>query len=101
MPVGAAMGSVMRKRIAIRLLGVALIAAVAVLCTHAVGHWHANAYDELHCQACQAGHAANPQPPAHLTVQPPVLVARFAPADDRSPDLEPAGTLSIPRAPPV
>jgi len=95
------MGLVMGKQIAKRLLGVILIVAVAALCSHAVGHWHASAYDELHCQACQAGHSANPQPPALAVIQPPVPITRFVPAYECAPDLEPAYALSIPRAPPV
>lgn len=91
----------MRNRIAIRLLGVVLIVAVMALCSHAVGHWHANAYDELHCQACQAGHTANPQPPALAVIQPPVPIARFVPAGECAPDLELVPALGVPRAPPV
>jgi len=95
------MGLVMGKRITTRLLGVLLIVAVAALCSHAVGHWHVSAYDELHCQACQAGHSAKPQPPALPVIQPPVPIARFDPANECAPDLEVVYTLSIPRAPPV
>jgi hypothetical protein len=95
------MGLVMRNRIAVRLLGVALIVAVTALCSHAIGHWHPNAYDELHCQACQAGHSANPQPPAHAVIQRPVPIARFLPANECAPDVELVGTLSVPRAPPA
>ena len=45
---GCILGVVMRKQVAIRLLGIAVILAVAALSTHAVAHWHADAYDELH-----------------------------------------------------
>lgn len=91
----------MRKRIALRLLSVALMVAVMALCTHAIGHWHANASDELHCQACQAGHTANPQALPLPVIQPPVAIARHVPADECAPDHEVIRSLSIPRAPPV
>lgn len=101
MPREASTGLVRGKQIALRLLGVALVVAVVALCTHAVGHWHTSAYDELHCQACKAGHTANPQPPALGIIQPPVAIARYVLADACAPELEIARSLSIPRAPPV
>jgi hypothetical protein len=91
----------MPKRIALRLLAVALILTVSALSTHAVAHWHSQTYDEQHCQVCHVGHAAIPQPAAQSAVQAPVLVARFALAEQSTPDLGPARTLSIPRAPPA
>ncbi|MGD1210564.1 MAG: hypothetical protein ABR973_04300 [Candidatus Acidiferrales bacterium] len=91
----------MRKRIALRLLAVALILTVSALGTHAVAHAHADAYDEQHCQVCHVGHAAIPQPAVQATVQAPAPIARFALAEQSTPDLEPVRTLSIPRAPPA
>lgn len=91
----------MRKQVAIRLLGVALMVAVVALFSHAIGHWHANAFDELHCQTCQAAHTANPQIPAPVAVRPPVPVARFVPVEERAAELELPLALSVPRAPPV
>jgi len=98
---GLDLGAVMRKQVAIRLLGIAVILAVAALCTHAVAHWHADAYDELHCQACQVGHSANAQIPAPVAVRPPAPTARFVPVEECAADLERPLALSIPRAPPV
>jgi len=91
----------MRRRISIRLLAVLLAVAVTALCSDAASHWHATTYDELHCQACQAAHTANVHAPAPPVVRPPVPLARFVARDDRAPDLEPARTRSIPRAPPA
>ena len=88
MAIGAGIGVVMRKRIAIRLLSVALALAVVALCTHAIGHWHASAYDELHCQACQVGHTANPQPVLHVAIPLLAPIARFAPAEECTPLLK-------------
>jgi len=91
----------MAKRITIGLVAIALILAMGAYATHAVSHWHANSYDELHCQACQMGHAAVPQPAVQAAAQTPLPVARFAPAEDFRFDLEAIRTLSIPRAPPA
>ena len=91
----------MAKRLSWHLLAIALILGVSALGTHAVAHWHAASYDEQHCQVCHVGNAAIPQPAAQSAIQAPVLVARFALAEQSTPDLEPARTLSIPRAPPA
>jgi hypothetical protein len=91
----------MPRRLTLCLLAVALILTVGALGTHAVAHWDGHAYDEQHCQVCHIGHAAVPQPPVQSAVQAPVLVARFALAEQSTPDLEPVRTLSIPRAPPA
>ncbi len=91
----------MAKRITLRLLAVALILTVCALGTHAVAHWHGHAYDEQHCQVCHIGHAAIPQPAVQSAIQAPLPVARFALAEQSTPDLEPVRTLSIPRAPPA
>jgi hypothetical protein len=89
------------KRIANRLLAVTAILALALLATHAVSHWHTNAYDEDHCQVCHVGHAAIPQPAAEVALQAPAPVARLAVGDESVPQLDFVGTLSIPRAPPA
>jgi hypothetical protein len=91
----------MAKRTTLRLLAIALILTVCALGTHAVAHWHGQAYDEEHCQVCHIGHAAVPQPAVQSAVQAPVLVARFALVEQSTPDLEPVRTLSVPRAPPA
>jgi hypothetical protein len=91
----------MPKNIAIRLLAVVLMVAVCVLGAQAVGHSHEKAFDEQHCQVCHIGHVAIPQPTVQAEVQTPAPVARFSPAEESSRGLEPARTLSIPRAPPA
>jgi len=98
---GLDLGAVMRKQVAIRLLGVVVILAVAALSTHAVAHWHADAYDELHCQACQVGHSANAQVPVPVAAQPPASSTRFVSVEECAADLERPLARSIPRAPPV
>jgi hypothetical protein len=91
----------MTKRIANRLLAVAAVLALALLATHAVSHWHTNAYDEDHCQVCHVGHAAIPQPAAQVAPQGPAPVANLAIGDESVTQLDFVGTLSIPRAPPA
>jgi hypothetical protein len=91
----------MAKSVIRRLFGIVLILAVSALSTHAVTHWHPHAYDEEHCQVCHVGHAAIPQPAAAVAAQAPAPVARFAPAENSTPDLETVRTLSSPRAPPA
>jgi hypothetical protein len=91
----------MAKRIARRLLAVAVVLAVLALGTHAVAFAHAHAYDEDHCQVCHIGHAAIPQPAMHVAMQAPAPIARFVTAETSAPDLEPVRTLSSPRAPPA
>jgi hypothetical protein len=91
----------MTKRIANRLLTVAAVLALALLATHAVSHWHTNAYDEDHCQVCHVGHAAIPQPAAEVAPQAPAPVASLAVGDESVGQLDFVGTLSIPRAPPA
>jgi len=93
--------SAMRRRIAKIALTVALIVFVGVFALEAAGHWHANSYDEQHCQVCQLGHVSVPQPSAQVRLQAPVPVARFAPAETTAPLLEPVSTHKIPRAPPA
>jgi hypothetical protein len=91
----------MAKQTIKRLLAVALVLAVALLATHAVSHWHLHVYDETHCQVCHVGHAAIPQPATQVAVQAPGPITPLALAEEFTPDLEFAGTLSIPRAPPA
>ena len=91
----------MPRKLAIRLLAVVLMVAVCVLGAQAVGHSHEKAFDEQHCQVCHIGHVAIPQPTVQAEVQTPAPVARFSPAEESSRGLEPARTLSIPRAPPA
>jgi len=91
----------MRNRIAIRLLGVALVLAIAALSTDAACHWHAQAYDEQHCQVCHIGHASVPQSATALSAYAPLPIARFAHVEELTPYLVPIRTLSIPRAPPA
>ncbi len=93
--------SAMWKRIAIRLLAVALILTVGAFAVQAAGHWHANPSDEQHCQVCHVGHAAVPQPAAQMGVQTPVAVPRFAVAENQQLALDPVCSHRIPRAPPV
>jgi hypothetical protein len=89
------------KRIVNRLLAVAAILALALLATHAVSHWHTQAYDEDHCQVCHVGHAAIPQTAAQVVEQVHAPTARLAPAEELAPRHDFVGTLSIPRAPPA
>ena len=91
----------MAKRIAEYLLAGALVLAVVALGTHAVSHWHIHAYDESHCQVCHTGQAAIPQAAAQVAVQAPGPIATLVLAQESRPDLDFAGTLSIPRAPPA
>jgi hypothetical protein len=91
----------MPKRIAIRLLAVALILCVGVFATQAAGHWHGHSSDEQHCQICHIGHAAVPQPAANMGAQTPVAVARFTVAENQKLTLDPVCSHRIPRAPPV
>ena len=93
--------SAMRKRIALRLLAVALILAVGAFSVQAAGHWHEHSADEQHCQVCHLGHAAVPQPTTHIGVQTPVAVARFAIVDNQKITFDPVCNHRIPRAPPA
>jgi hypothetical protein len=89
------------KRIAKRLLTVAVILALALLATHAASHWHSHAYDEDNCQVCHVGHAAIPQIAAQIVEQAATPTARLALAEELAPRLDFVGTSSIPRAPPA
>jgi hypothetical protein len=91
----------MTKRIIRRLLAATLILAVALLATHAVSHWHPHAYDEAHCRVCHTGQAAIPQAAAQIAMQASAPIARLALGEEIGPDLDFAGTPSIPRAPPA
>jgi hypothetical protein len=91
----------MTRRIARRLLAVALVLAVALLATHAVSHWHIHANDESHCQVCHTGQAAIPQAAPQVAVQAPGPIATVVLVQESRPDLDFVGTLSIPRAPPA
>jgi hypothetical protein len=91
----------MTRRTAKFALVVALILFVGIFAMEAAGHWHANSYDEQHCQVCHLGHVSVPQPSAQVAVQVPVPIARFAPPEVLAPVLEPVGTHKIPRAPPA
>ncbi|MGA8767705.1 MAG: hypothetical protein WB559_11860 [Candidatus Acidiferrales bacterium] len=91
----------MAKRISRYLLAGVLVLAVFALGTHAVSHWHPRAYDEAHCRVCHTGQAAIPQVAAQVAVQAPGPVATLALAQESTPHLDFAGTLSIPRAPPA
>lgn len=96
-----AVGGGMTKRLIRHLLAIALILGVGAIGFHAVAHWHANAYDEQHCQICQVAHTAAPKPVVQAVVQGAVPIARFSPAKEPTPDLEDVPALSIPRAPPA
>jgi hypothetical protein len=91
----------MAKRISLRLLGIALILAIGLLGLHAAIDWHAHAYDEQRCQTCQIAHAAAPQSAVQVVAQAPAPIARFAPAEESTPEIKAFRTLSIPRAPPA
>lgn len=91
----------MSKRFAKFALAVALVVFVGIFAMEAAGHWHANSYDEQHCQVCHLGHVSVPQPVANVRVQEPVPVARFGPAEAPVPVLEAFRTNKIPRAPPA
>jgi hypothetical protein len=91
----------MRTRITSRLLAVALILSVGLFAMQAAGHWHGHESDEQHCQVCHVGHVAVPQAVAQMKLLAPVLVARFAAADEKMLPCETLRTHRIPRAPPV
>jgi hypothetical protein len=91
----------MAKRVIRGVLGVALILTLSALTTHALAHWHANSYDEQHCQICQVGHVATPQAVVPATAQVPVPVARFVAAEHFVADLDAVETPSNPRGPPA
>ena len=91
----------MPKRIAIRLVAVALMLSVGLFAVQAAGHWHGHESDEQHCQVCHVGHIAVPQPVAQMELLAPVPVARFAAADEKTIPSETLRTHRIPRAPPV
>lgn len=91
----------MPRRIAIRLLAIALILTVGVFAVEAAWHWHGHSADEQHCQICHIGHAAVPQTTAHVGLQTPVTFARFAVAENQKLTLDPVCSHRIPRAPPV
>jgi hypothetical protein len=91
----------MAKRATHRLVAVALVLAVALLATHAVSHWHPHAYDEAHCRVCHTGQAAIPQTVAQIGVPVLLPIATLALGEELRPDLDFAGTPSIPRAPPA
>ena len=98
---GGSIGFAMPKRIAIRLLALVLVLSVGLFAMQAAGHWHENSSDEQHCQFCHVGHAAVPQPAAHIDMGMPVAIARFAVAENQKITLDPVYGHRIPRAPPV
>jgi hypothetical protein len=86
----------------VSLQAVVVIVAVCVCWAHRRSATRMRkAFDEQHCQVCHIGHVAIPQPTLQAEVQTPAPVARFLPAEESSRGLEPARTLSIPRAPPA
>jgi hypothetical protein len=92
---------VISKRIAIRLLAVALILSVGLFAMQGAAHWHGHSADEQHCQVCHISHVAALQPTVRMQMQAPVEVARFALTEDQDSSLDPIFTHKIPRAPPV
>jgi hypothetical protein len=91
----------MKKRLASRLLAVALILSVGLFAMQTAGHWHGRASDEQHCQVCHLGHAAVPQPAARVALLAPATVVRFVAANEKSGEFETLCTHRSPRAPPV
>jgi hypothetical protein len=91
----------MPKRIALRLLALALILSMGLFAMQAAGHWHGHSSDEQHCQVCHTGHVTVPQPSAQLGVQLPVAVAQLAIPEDQKLSLDPVCSHRIPRAPPA
>jgi len=91
----------MTKNIAKNLLAVAVVLAMALLTTHAVAHWHNQAYDADHCQVCHVGHAAIPQTAALVVKQATSPTERLTLAEEPAPRLDRISTPSIPRAPPA
>jgi hypothetical protein len=91
----------MKKRLASRLLAVALILSVGLFAMQTAGHWHGHASDEQHCQVCHLGHAAVPQPAPRVALLAPATVARFVAANEKSGEFETLCTHRSPRAPPV
>ncbi|MFY9751650.1 MAG: hypothetical protein WAJ92_03355 [Candidatus Acidiferrales bacterium] len=89
------------KRIAARILAVALIFMVGALGLHALVHNHDNSYDEQHCQVCHIGHVAVPLPAAQTTLQAPAAVARFSALPASIFDFTAVCEHSSPRAPPA
>jgi hypothetical protein len=91
----------MPKRIALRLLAVALILSVGLFAMQAAGHWHGHSSDEQHCQVCHTGHVAVPQPAAQIKTLSPVTVTAVTVSEDQKLSLDPVCSHRIPRAPPV
>jgi hypothetical protein len=89
----------MPKQPRARFLAAALILAVGLLGLHGALHWHGPNYDN--CQACHTGRVAMSEPAIALALEAPGPIARFAPPETRSVDLEPVCTHRIPRAPPA
>jgi hypothetical protein len=63
----------MSKRIALRLLAVALVLSVGLFAMQAAGHWHGHSSDEQHCQVCHTGHVAVPTPAAQVDLPLPKI----------------------------
>ena len=82
-------------------VSVAAVLALAALSTHAVAHWHAHSFDEVHCQVCHVGHAAIPQAAAQVVEHAAAPTARLTLAKELAPRIDFVGTPSIPRAPPA
>ena len=93
----------MLRRLKIRLMAIPLILAVFILGVQVVAHYDGDGHDEAHCtcQVCHIAHAAIPQPAAQAQVEVPLRIARLALSQFRTPTVEFASILSIPRAPPA
>ena len=92
----------MPKRIAIRLLAVALILSVGLFAMQAAGHWHEHSSDEQHCQVCHIGHARSPAARGADGRADARCGRRDLPfAENQKLSLDPVCSHRIPRAPPV
>jgi hypothetical protein len=97
------MSATLLRKLAARLLTVALLLSVLGFSTQGVAHSHGVTHDEdgCTCQVCHIGHAAIPQPTHSAQSQSSLLVARFVSAEESEVAAQAVTAPSIPRAPPA
>ena len=88
------------KKLAQRLLVLAMVIAVVALTTGSVTHIH-NAASEATCQVCHISHASAPGPSAPAAVPVLARVTKLALTEEVSPAVALCRAPSIPRAPPA
>jgi hypothetical protein len=97
------MSATLLRKLAARLLTVALLLSVLGFSTQGVAHSHGVTHDEdgCTCQVCHIGHAAVPQSTHSGEILSSPLIARFTPAEEFEVAAEVIATPSLPRAPPA